>query len=70
MNQNANALIKVSEHTCVYRGFSVTKLPRKALQPVTRYLVRQGDQSYGKFDAQALATGYIDQLYAQKEATA
>ncbi|WP_447881899.1 hypothetical protein [Serratia fonticola] len=70
MNQNANALIKVSEHTCVYRGFSVTKLPRKALQPVTRYLVRQGDQSYGKFDAQALATGYIDQLYAQKETTA
>ncbi|MBL5859618.1 hypothetical protein JBO49_03195 [Serratia fonticola] len=70
MSQNANALIKVSEHTCVYRGFSVTKLPRKALQPVTRYLVRQGDQSYGKFDAQALATGYIDQLYAQKETTA
>ncbi len=70
MSQNANALIKVSEHTCVYRGFSVTKLPRKALQPVTRYLVRQGDQSYGKFDAQALATGYIDQLYAQKEVTA
>lgn len=70
MSQNANALIKVSEHTCVYRGFSVTKLPRKALQPVTRYLVRQGDQSYGKFDAQALATGYIDHLYAQKETAA
>jgi hypothetical protein len=65
-----HSIVKVSEHTSVYRGFSVTKLPRKALQPVTRYLVRQGDQSYGKFDAQALATGYIDKLYQQREGTA
>ncbi|MCW6014554.1 hypothetical protein K1Y38_17105 [Serratia marcescens] len=68
MNQQAHALIKVSEHTNLYRGFSITRLPRKALNPVTRYHVSQGDQSYGKFDAQAEATGYIDGLYEQSEA--
>ncbi|AJW28931.1 hypothetical protein Z042_26035 [Chania multitudinisentens RB-25] len=61
-----HALIKLSNHTSIYRGFSVIKLPRKACQPITRYHVRQGDQSYGKFDAQAQATGYIDQLYSMK----
>lgn len=61
-----HALIKVSTHTSIYRGFSITKLPRKKLNPVTRYRVSQGDQSYGKFDAQAEATGYIDQLYRQR----
>ncbi|WP_337263353.1 MULTISPECIES: hypothetical protein [unclassified Serratia (in: enterobacteria)] len=66
MSQNVYALTKVSEHTSVYRGFSVIKLPRKACQPITRYHVRQGDQSYGKFDAQAQATGYIDHLYQQR----
>lgn len=67
MNQPAHALTKVSEHTNLYRGFSITRLPRKALNPVTRYHVSQGDQSYGKFDAQAEATGYIDGLYEQSE---
>lgn len=70
MNQPAYALIKVSEHTNVYRGFSITRIPRKKVQPVTRYHVSQGDQSYGKFDAQAQATGYIDELYQQREGTA
>ncbi|EQA4235379.1 hypothetical protein ACX2XH_001486 [Serratia marcescens] len=65
MNQPAHALTKVSEHTNIYRGFCITKLPRKAMNPVTRYQVSQGDQSYGKFDAQAEATGYIDGLYEQ-----
>ncbi|BEM82117.1 hypothetical protein SME41J_14410 [Serratia marcescens] len=67
MNQQVHALLKVSEHTNLYRGFSITRLPRKALNPVTRYHVSQGDQSYGKFDAQAEATGYIDGLYEQSE---
>lgn len=67
MNQAPYALVKVSEHTNLYRGFSITRLPRKALNPVTRYHVSQGDQSYGKFDAQAEATGYIDELYEQSE---
>ncbi|PVZ87927.1 hypothetical protein C9426_10030 [Serratia sp. S1B] len=65
-----HAIIKVSTHTSVYRGFSITKIPRNVYQPIPSYHVRQGDQSYGKFDAQAEATGYIDQLYSQREATA
>ncbi|UAN50102.1 hypothetical protein KGP26_20480 [Serratia sp. JSRIV002] len=70
MSQPAHALTKVSEHTNVYRGFGITRLPRNKFQPVTRYHVSQGDQSYGKFDAQAQATGYIDELYQQREGTA
>lgn len=65
MNQPAHALTKVSEHTSSYRGFCITRIPRKKVNPVTRYHVSQGDQSYGKFDAQAEATGYIDGLYEQ-----
>ena len=70
MNQPTHALIKVSEHTDIYRGFSVTRIPRKVFQPIARYQVSQGDQSYGKFDAQAQATGYIDHLYQQRNGVA
>nr|SAY45636.1 Uncharacterised protein [Serratia marcescens] len=61
-----HAIIQVSKHTGIYRGFSITKLPRKKMNPVTRYRVSQGDQSYGKFDAQAEATAYIDYLHLSK----
>lgn len=64
-----HTLVKVSEHTSVYRGFSITRLPRKKMNPVTRYHVWQGDQSYGKFDALAEAIGYINGLYEQKGVT-
>lgn len=57
---------QLSNHSSVYRGFIITTLPRKAVQPVTRYQVSQGDYSYGKFDAQAEATHYIDTLHAQR----
>ncbi|CAI2487092.1 Uncharacterised protein [Serratia proteamaculans] len=62
-----HALVKVSEHTSSYRGFCITRLPRKKMNPVTRYHVWQGDHSFGKFDAQAEATSYIDGLYEQSE---
>lgn len=68
MNQPAHALTRVSEHTNVYRGFCITRIPRKKANPITRYHVSQGDQSYGKFDAQAEATGYIDALHELREA--
>lgn len=70
MDEKVHALTKVSEHNSIYRGFGITRLPRNKTQPVTRYHVSQGDQSYGKFDAQAQATGYIDELYQQREGTA
>ncbi|MCT2387320.1 hypothetical protein NYP83_09220 [Erwinia pyrifoliae] len=63
-----HAITPVSNHSSAYRGFTITKLPRKALQPVTRYQVIHGDQSFGKFDAQAEATHYIDSLYQQRGA--
>ncbi|MCB5316342.1 hypothetical protein LH413_02340 [Yersinia massiliensis] len=59
-------MVKVSEHTCVYRGFSITRLKRNKINLITRYQVSQGDQSYGKFDAQAQATNYIDRLHEMR----
>ncbi|EOW7073738.1 hypothetical protein ACOZ7A_000181 [Yersinia enterocolitica] len=64
-----NALVKVSEHTSVYRGFSITRLKHNKINPITRYQVSQGDQSYGKFDAQAQATAYVDQLHQMRNAS-
>lgn len=60
------ALTVISNHTSAYRGFSITRLKRNKRNPITRYHVRQGDESYGKFDAQAQATEYIDQLYEMR----
>ncbi|RDL25996.1 hypothetical protein DFO62_10583 [Serratia fonticola] len=64
------ALIKISRHAARYGDFVVTYRPRTRQNPIARYEVSQGDQSYGLFDAQAQATGYIDQLYAQRQAAA
>lgn len=60
-------LIQLSNHSYIYRGFTLIVLPKKAMQPVTRYHVRYGDQSFGKFDAQVKATNYIDSLFMQRE---
>lgn len=60
----SHAIIKLSEHSSLYRGFTITK-NRKVVH-TARYQVSQGDQSYGKFDAQAQATDYIDWLCNQK----
>lgn len=46
----------------MYRGFTIIKLPRKAVTPITRYHVWLDDQSFGKFDAMAEAVKYIDGL--------
>ncbi|OWF78939.1 hypothetical protein B4900_11835 [Yersinia rohdei] len=59
-------MVNVSEHTSVYRGFSITRLKRNKINLITRYQVSQGDQSYGKFDAQAQATAYVDQLHQMR----
>ncbi|WP_174634659.1 hypothetical protein [Yersinia thracica] len=57
------ALTVISDHTSAYRGFSITRLKRNKRNPITRYHVRQGDESYGKFDALAQAIEYIDELH-------
>ncbi len=53
---------QITEHSFMYRGFTIIKLPRKAVTPITRYHVWLDDQSFGKFDAMAEATKYIDLL--------
>lgn len=53
---------QITEHSFLYRGFTIIKLPRKAVKPITRYHVWLDDQSFGKFDAMAEATNYIDLL--------
>ncbi|EKN6156881.1 hypothetical protein V1951_06930 [Yersinia sp. 2544 StPb PI] len=56
-------LTRISDHTHGYLGFSITRIDRNKINPVTRYHVRQGDESYGKFDALAQAIEYIDELH-------
>lgn len=53
---------QITEHSFMYRGFTIIKLPRKTVTPITRYHVWLDDQSFGKFDAMAEATHYIDLL--------
>lgn len=53
---------QITEHSFMYRGFTIIKLPRKAVTPITRYHVWLDDQSFGKFDAMAEAIKYIDLL--------
>ncbi len=62
------ALTVISYHTSAYRSFSITCSKRNKRNPVTRYHVRQGDQSYGKFDALAQALEYIDTLHEMRNA--
>lgn len=62
----AGTLIEVSEHTSVYRGFSITKSKRNKIMPLNRYRVSCDDQSYGNFDALAQAITYIDGLHGMR----
>lgn len=63
-----HAIKELSTHSGVYRSFVITHQPRTKRNPIARYHVRQGDDSYGKFDAQAQATMYIDFLHSQRGA--
>jgi len=58
---------EVSRHSSVYRGFLIVRRPKTVINLITRYEVTLSDQSFGLFDAQAQATGYIDELHGQKE---
>lgn len=61
---------EVSRHSSIYRGFLVVRRPATVLNKITRYEVTLSDQSFGLFDAQAQATGYIDALFAIKDKAA
>ncbi|CND90737.1 phage-like protein [Yersinia rohdei] len=61
------ALTIISRHSSAYRGFVITHRPRTAINPIARYEVLLGEQSFGLHDAQAIATSFIDQLHAERE---
>ncbi|CAI2121870.1 Uncharacterised protein [Serratia fonticola] len=70
MQSTTHAITKISRSASRYRGFVITHRPRTATNPIPRYEISLGDLSFGMFDAQALATGYIDQLHTEHEAAA
>ncbi|MEA9445065.1 hypothetical protein SK355_07270 [Candidatus Fukatsuia symbiotica] len=57
----------ISRHSQEYRGFTLVRLPKTVTQPITRYHLWLGDQSFGKVDTVAQATDYIDQLHQTKK---
>lgn len=60
-----HSIKQVSRHSSLYRGFLLVRRPATILNKITRYEVALSDQSFGLFDAQAQATGYIDKLYGK-----
>lgn len=63
---------QISTHSQAYRGFIIITLPRNATQKVTLYHVTLPDgvdscHSFGKFDALAEATEFIDRLHGNKQ---
>ncbi|CNH75291.1 hypothetical protein [Yersinia bercovieri] len=63
-----HALTRISRNSSGYRGFMINFRRRTAVNLLNRYEVFLGKQSFGLFDAQALATGFIDKLYAERNA--
>lgn len=67
----SSVIRNVSTHSQEYRGFIIITLPRNATRKITQYHVTLSDEddschSFGKFDALALATGFIDSLFDKK----
>jgi len=57
---------ELSRHSSIYRGFIITRRPKTVISKIARYEVTLGEQSFELFDAQAQATGYINELHNQK----
>ncbi|AOF14806.1 phage-like protein [Yersinia enterocolitica] len=62
-----HTLTAISRNTSIYRGFVINFRRRTAINLLNRYEVFLGEQSFGLFDAQALAKGFIDQLHTERE---
>lgn len=61
-----HSIKEVSRNSSAYRGFIITRRPKTVISKIARYEVTLGEQSFGLFDAQAQATGYINELHNQK----
>ena len=66
----SHSIREISSHSSIYRGFIITRRPKTVISKIARYEITLGEQSFGLFDAQAQATGYIDELHIQKGKTA
>lgn len=62
----SHSIREISRHSSIYRGFIITRRPKTVFSKIAHYEVTLGEQSFGLFDAQAEATGYIDKLHSQK----
>ena len=62
----SHSIREISRHSSIYRGFLITRRPKTVISKIARYEIKFDEQSFGLFDAQAQATGYIDNLFAQK----
>lgn len=58
-----HAIKEISRHSSIYRGFLITRRHKTVISKIARYEVKLDEQSFGLFDAQAEATGFIDNLY-------
>lgn len=61
-----HSIKELSCHSSIYRGFIITRRPKTVISKIARYEVTLGEQSFGLFDAQAHATGYINELHNQQ----
>ncbi|EMK7761371.1 TPA: hypothetical protein ACJIYU_001874 [Yersinia enterocolitica] len=63
----SHPITSISRNTSIYRGFVINFRRRTAVNLLNRYEVFLGEQSFGLFDSQAQATGFINQLYTERE---
>ncbi|CAM3264908.1 MULTISPECIES: hypothetical protein [Yersinia] len=62
----SHSITPISKNSKGYRSFVLAYRRSTAINPIARYEVLLGDQSFGYFYSQSLATQYIDWLYSQR----
>lgn len=71
MERRLYSLVRYKSHCYIYRGFNIYVLPRNVTRKITQYHVMLSDgadsfNSFGKVDALAQATSFIDSLFDKK----
>ncbi|MBI0278508.1 DUF4761 family protein [Hafnia alvei] len=60
-------LVQLSQHTYIYRGFTINKCPRNAITMKTAYNVSQNGQYCGRDFALAEAMKTVDSMIEQRK---
>ncbi|WP_190286113.1 MULTISPECIES: hypothetical protein [unclassified Pantoea] len=63
----AHQIVEVNKHVSLYRGFTIQRLPRSAVDKNHRYQVTKDGMYYGQEFAQAEAIRTIDGLHRDHE---